>query len=510
MRWSAFINVSRKIRTRAGASHLRSYGIVTLFVSTRLLVSQSATVVEPATTTLHVRTQIVLLDAAVVDKRGHPISSILDREDFAVTEDGKPQQLVVFEPPSPHSRAATTVFVLDDLNTGLGDSAYNRICLEKYLRALPESLSAPAELIVLSATSLRIAQSSTRSRAALLSTLTHLSASGVTLANIEPDRFRRTLSALQSVALEHLGEAGRTNIVWLGPGDGADLNSQSIRMPEQAERFVRYLTNTLVEGRMTLYVVFPPSVALGSQGLSSHEQDLADPYSGGFNFRTLAAETGGSVYIATNDLAAAMREAFDLGRGYYTLGYRPDDAIMDGRFRRIRVTLRNSNVHIVTKSGYYAPGTEQQNAPQTMQVFQMTEAGTSPLPFHNLELRISHIDRSPDGKTAEFTISAEGNHIPWRSEGEGQSLAELTVGGLSLSKQGKVLSSHFRNANMLANSQDPAVLQEMTASFKLTLSISSDTHRVRLVVSSRNNGRLGSVDADRAVIDAAAVKELLP
>lgn len=465
--------------------------------------------------TLHVRTQIVLLDVAVIDKKGHPTASTLGREDFAITVDGKPQQLLSFEPPSPQGAAATTVFVLDDLNTSPGDTAYYRICLEKYLRALPETLSAPAELMVLSATSLRIAQASTRSRAELLSTLTHLPASGITLVNIEPERFRRTVYALQSVALEHLGEAGRTDIVWLGPGDGVDLNSQSSTMHKETDRYVRYLTNTLVEGRMTLYVVFPPGIAgeatshVGSQVIRSNDLSLADPYSGGINFRTLAAETGGFVYTATNDLTTAMREALDLGRGYYTLGYRPDDTIMDGRFRQIRVTLRNPNLHLVTKSGYYAPELEEQDAPQTIQVFQMTEAGKSTLPFHNLELRISHIDRSPDGKTAEFTIFAEGKHLPWRSEGDDGSLAELTVGGLSLSKQGKVLSSHFRNANMMANSHDPAVLRETKASFKLTLPIPSDTHRVRLVVSSRNNGRLGCVDADRAAIDAAAVNELL-
>lgn len=329
--------------------------------------------------------------------------------------------------------------------------------------------------------------------------------------NLEPDRFSRTLSALELVAVESLGAAGRTAVVWLGPGYGIDLNNQPITGRPETERFIRYMTNTLLESRMTLYVIFPPDFIAESASLrksvESRELSVADPYDGGINFRTLAAQTGGSVYTATNDLAAAMRDALDLGRGAYTLGYRPDDTIMDGRFRQIRVTLRNSNLRVITKSGYYAPELQEQSAPQTIQVFQMTQAGKSTLPFHGIPLRVAHIDRSLDGKSAEFTVFAEGKDLPWRSEGQDESLSELTAGGLSLSKEGKKLSSHFENVSMMTRSQSPVVLEATTASFKLILAVPSNTDRVRLIVSSRSNGRLGCVDVDRAAIVAAPVAE---
>ena len=456
------------------------------------------------------RTQLVSLDVAVVDKKGRPTRAALGRDDFEITEDGKPQQLRFFEPPSTHPKAATNVFVLDDLNTSFADAQYYRYCLQKFVSAMPETLPAPAELIILNATSFKIVQPFTRSRAQFLSTLTHLPGSEMTFTGGEPDELLlKSLSALESIALENLGDAGKVNVVWLGRGSGVDTNYQSVVMRARTERFIRYLTNTLVEGRMTLYVVFPPGNAaeptsrLGSQSNRAAELSIADPYEGNINFRTLSAETGGSAYTATNDLAAAMGKALDLGGSYYTLGYRPGETITDGRFRHIRVTLRDPNLHIITKSGYFAPEVETQDAPQTIQVFQMTEAGKSTLPFHHFELHITHIDRSLDGKTAEFTIVAEGKNFPWRPEDPDGSLAELTAGGLSLSQRGKVLSSYFRNVNLMARSQDPVVLQGTTASFKLTLAIPSDTDRVRLVVSSRNNGQLGCVDASRAAINAA-------
>ena len=503
------MRVVRDVVTRAGVFKVCNSGLIALLLTTTLLRSQSSPAVEPPTT-IHVRTQIVSLDVAVVDKKARPTASTLDREDFSITEDGKPQQLRYFEPPSTHPKPASTVFVLDELNTSSADAPYYLFSLRKHLAAMPETLSSPAEVMVLNKTSFQILQPFTRNRAELLSALTHVPATDMTSLNLDPDDFLlKTLGALESIALENLGDAGRINVVWLGPGAGIDTNNQTVTMRARTERFIRYMTNTLLEGRMTLYVIFPPGTALGrasdfgSRFDRTHEQGVSDPYNGSINFRTLAAETGGFVYTGTSDLTDAMGKALNLGNAYYVLAYRPEDTMIDGRFRQIRVTLRNANLHVITKNGYYAPETEEQDAPQTNQIFQMTEAGKSTLPFHRLEFRVTHIDRSLDGKTAEFTISAEGKNLPWRSEGQDGSLAELTVGGLSLSRQGEMLSSHFRNVNMMARSQDPLVLQEATASFKLMLPIPVTTDHVRLIVQSVKNGRLGCVDVSRAAINAA-------
>lgn len=483
--------------------------MIALLLPSTLLRSQGATAVDPPVT-IHVRTQIVSLDVAVVDKKGRPTASTLGRDDFSITENGKPQQLRYFEPPSTHRKSATTVFVLDELNTSVADAPYYLSSLQNYIAALPETLSSQAELMVLNKISFQILQPFTRSRAELLSALNHVPATDNTSLNLVADEFLlKTLGALESIALENLGDPGRMNVVWLGPGAGVDTNNQTAMMRARTERFIRYMTNTLLEGRMTLYVIFPPDSALGpgshfgSQLDRAHEQGTADPYNGSVNFRTLAAETGGLVYTGTNDLTAAMGKALELGNAYYVLAYRPEDTMIDGRFRQIRVTLRNANLHVITKSGYYAPEMEAQDAPQTNQIFQMTEAGKSKLPFHNPEIRITHIDRSPDGKTAEFTIFAEGKNLPWHPEGQDGSVAELTVGGLSLSRRGEMLSSHFRNVTMMARSQDPLVLQGTTAFFKLILSIPVTTDHVRLVVQWVKNGQLGCVDASRAAINAA-------
>ncbi|MFN2975269.1 VWA domain-containing protein [Terriglobus aquaticus] len=473
---------------------------------------QSASAVEPATTTLHVSTQIVLLDVAVIDKKGRPANVRLDRDDFAVTEDGQAQRILSFEAPSQAS-ASTHVFVLDQLNTAPADRAYYLISFQNYLRSLPETLANPTEFMVLTDTVLKIVQPATRKRADLLSAVAHLPGTDATMVNLESERLNRTLSALEQIALEGLGDPAKTAVVWLGPGYGIDFYAQPLTRRSQTQQYIRYLTNTFLESRMTLHVLFPPDFVLYSGfhlGSDSQAASAADPYGSGFNLRTLAAETGGSVYTATNDLVTAMRQALDLERGSYRLTYRPSETVVDGKFRHIRVTLRNPNLRVVTKSGYYAPEVQEQNTPQAMQVFQMAEAANATLPFQKLPLRVTHIDRSADGKSAEFTLFAEGKDLPWRPDEQETSLSEFTVGGLGLSKEGKRLSSNFRNVAMMTRSQDPLVLAGTTASFKLTLELPANVDRVRLVISSQQDGRLGCVDVDRAALTNATMAQRVP
>lgn len=481
-------------------------GAIALLASRQLVHGQSTAGVDAPTQTLRVSTQIVLLDVAVIDKKGQPANAVLGPDDFTITEDGKPQRLLSFEPPATRAGIAKAVFVLDQLNAGAADRGYYAVCLEQYLRSQPELLTVPTEVIALNASSLRVVQPATRSRAKLLAALLHLPASGDTLVNLRSTLFSRTLNALELVAVKSLGEEGRTAVVWLGPGNGIDLSSLPSSNRPEAERFIRYMTNTLLESRTTLYVVFPPDTIGHSTsfGNAAQVRSLSDtsPYSGGVNFGELAGQTGGASYTATNDLAAAMRNALGLGRNSYSMSYHPTGTATDGSFRHINVTLRNTSLHVVTKSGYYAPEAQEEGAPQTLQVFQMAEVGNSTLPFTALSLRVTHLERTPNAQSIEVTVPLQGSELTWRREGEG-SLAELTAGVLAFAKDGRKLSSEYQNVSLLSHSQDPAVLERATPVFKVTLQMPANADHARLVVSSRKNGRVGCLDISHPELSSA-------
>lgn len=68
----------------------------------------------------------------------------------------------------------------------------------------------------------------------------------------------------------------------------------------------------------------------------------------------LAATTGGVFVGNSNDLLRGMRQAFADGREYYVLAYVPADRTEDGKFRKIRVELKDKKLIVRAKRGYWA------------------------------------------------------------------------------------------------------------------------------------------------------------
>jgi VWFA-related protein len=68
----------------------------------------------------------------------------------------------------------------------------------------------------------------------------------------------------------------------------------------------------------------------------------------------LARETGGTFYENNNDLLKGIRQSVEDGREYYILSYIPDNAAMDGKYRRIQVAVHGRNLHVRAKAGYWA------------------------------------------------------------------------------------------------------------------------------------------------------------
>jgi VWFA-related protein len=134
------------------------------------------------------QTELVLMDVSVTDAKGAPVRR-LQASDFALSEDGKPQQIRVFEehasqtnstgkaevptlPPGTYSNrmAASTneslgILLFDLLNTPAQDQTYARAQMLQFLKAMPKG--GHLALFVLG-TNLRIVQGFTEDPAALV------------------------------------------------------------------------------------------------------------------------------------------------------------------------------------------------------------------------------------------------------------------------------------------------------------------------------------------------------
>jgi hypothetical protein len=140
---------------------------------------------------LRVTTQLVVLDATVLDKAGHVVTQPLGRDDFLIEENKKPEEIYSFESAAEHSAAAANgdaekspklIFVLDELNYAyqtfqssswnvmeqLNEYAYERLELLAYLKTQPEMLQESAQVLSLTHHGYRLLVAPTRDRGVLL------------------------------------------------------------------------------------------------------------------------------------------------------------------------------------------------------------------------------------------------------------------------------------------------------------------------------------------------------
>ena len=483
-----------------------------------------------AAPTLQITSTLVFLDVTVLDKSGHPVLSGLTKNDFTITEDKKPQRIFSFEAPQTHIEAANagndnpdgkapaTILVLDLLNSDFEDFAFIRDSTRRFLIAQPARLPSPVELMVIGNQSLELLQGYTRDRAELLTALKHLPAA-IPFKKMNEfffwDRFQQSVDALEQIALENKGIPGRKNVVWVGHGAPSinlispDFSEQDV---EDLKQYVHDATNKLVDARISLFVIYPGLKVRGRE-MSISEMDADadigddDPFAGDINFGVFANETGGELFYNRNDVDKLIARSELLGAQYYTLTYQPQDqnGEANGKFRRIRVTLRDRSLHVVTKAGYFAPDSREREGSRQQTMSNLVEAAQATIPFKALDVEVAGVVRHPDTGTAEFTLRLKAKDLQFLETDDGRNTAKLILAAVSRSGDNSVLASKIVGMAVTSTAQTATrqTVDVSTMHVPVVVRIPRKTRSVRLVVETEIGGRIGTVDVSRKTIDAA-------
>ncbi len=155
--------------------------------------------------------------------------------------------------------------------------------------------------------------------------------------DVERIRSQVTTTALKS-AIMHLGtlRQGRKAVVFVSEGLG--------RLGQDTVRVVSDLIRTANDNNTAIYTVDPRGLQAGSAGFGGMSPMLA----------ALADSTGAEA-IVSNDFNAALRKVVLNSSAFYLLGYSPKDAQLDGKFREIKVKVKQGGVQVRARNGYWAP-----------------------------------------------------------------------------------------------------------------------------------------------------------
>jgi VWFA-related protein len=479
----------------------------------------------------------------VVDKNGQPVVTGLTKEDFAITEDGKPQGIFSFDASVTGAKTAPVtsetatapgikiaegpplmILVLDLMNTPSADSAYARDSIRRYLAEQPDRLASSTELMVLNNTGLNLALAFTHNRNKLTSALSHIppeipyKLGTIQLGSVGwlDQRLSQSIEALQQIALQNRGLPGRKNILWVGNGGPGILVDQADPRYNKEVRFYAHgTTNMLVDARISLFLIRPEGVT-GALDRDVHrlngvseQTDTggydADPFAKTINFGLFIHGTGGRFFHQGNDVDRAIAEAQQLGSNYYTLTYQAQTGENNGEFRKINVVLRDPNLRAVTKTGYYAPEltTTDSTSHHLDPMYEIEEAAQSGVVFDSLGMSLVHVMRHPDSGTIELTTLLKSTHLRWQSTDDGRSMSDITVAAVSLSKKRDILASRSRQVTIFSDSQNPARLAASETPVTITVALPRQTESVRMIILAQDGGQTGTLELKQKVLASA-------
>lgn len=499
--------------------------------------SQPESPAQPAaeTETLHVQSQLVLLDVTVTDAHGKPVLD-LRPDEFRITEDNVPQNLASFEPPSAHmlpaadagkvivnssadlgklGEAPVTLLVLDELNLSFADRDYARTRTLAWLKRQPEVLPQPTALLAINDKDLHVLRDYTQSRAALLDVLNKHTGDVIWRINDQStstttkQNMGAVLSALDQLAQATRGIPGRKNILWVGRGfPSIDISDTGASSADAVNAQLRYLSDLLMKARVTLSVVGPTLSAseanlfnstlssggtqtLGDQTQTDANFSVSSNGNGALKFFVLATASGGHSYSARNDIDGEIQQSVDEGSTYYTISYRPKSVSQDpAQYRRIRVTVLRPGLNVQTRDGYF--GQQQQpnlsvKATTKQIAFELNAAATSTLAYTDLHLTAERSGLS------DFTLHAAARDLTWRDLPDGSRHADVVLMAACVSARGRLLARNF--VTLGSNTEASlAAIGMASANLPMHVNAPSGTARIRFVVRDMVSGRTGTAE----------------
>ncbi len=352
--------------------------------------------------TLRVVTRLVNVNVVVLDAQGHSVKG-LGKEDFAISDEGRPQQVDFFssvENAQAASHAAAdpdtytnnleasgatpsvTILLFDALNSWWTSQGYALHRIRKFLRQIEREDHIGVYVL---SDGLHVVHPFTRDSSELVAAIhrydekhSHRSPEAEeegegSTGDPTLDRFltgkdlgRRfsvhangppltvTTRALEAICRQLAKAPGRKTLIWVtdsiaGVGQFLGRNLSEMErlwreLPEnQKGPSTEQLIRMMNDANICVYLV-------DSEGLGMTFGRW--PIQGAM--RELTSRTGGRAFINRNDLETGIRRAVEDSRYTYSMAFAPDHNLWNGEWRKLEVKVNQPGARVLSRAGYFA------------------------------------------------------------------------------------------------------------------------------------------------------------
>jgi hypothetical protein len=195
----------------------------------------------------------------------------------------------------------------------------------------------------------------------------------------------------------------------------------------------------------------------------------------------LAEATGGVFFHNNNDLAEGFRRVASTPEYYYVLAFSPQNLKLNGRFHKLKVTLKPTEKYsIQARRGYFAP--KQPNGPEQEAKQEIEDALFSQEELHDLPVALHTQFFKPTDSEAKLTVLAhvDVKQLHFR-KADGRNTSNLTIASGIFDRNGNFVVGNEKVLQMRLKDETLAKM-DPGLSVKTNFDVKPGSYLVRLVV----------------------------
>lgn len=230
---------------------------------------------------------------------------------------------------------------------------------------------------------------------------------------------------------------------------------------------------------------------------------------------TLAADTGGKALLDANDLALGIVQAQKDIASYYIIGYYSTNEALDGRFRRIRISVREKAVASkITKLDYrqgYFAGKQFNKFSDADKERQLAEALMlgDPVTDMSLAMEVDYFRLARDRYFVPLAVKIPGSEIELARHG-GADTTRLDFIGQVKDQKGTLVGNVRDNIEIKLKGETTQQLTKTTLAYDTGFSLAPGTYTVKFLARENETGKMGTFESKFVVPDLTAEQKYLP
>ena len=216
----------------------------------------------------------------------------------------------------------------------------------------------------------------------------------------------------------------------------------------------------------------------------------------GLNY--LASQTGGFFFRNNNDIAAGIQKVIDDQRGFYLIGYEPDESTFneEGRrtFHKLQVQVKNPRLRVRSRTGFFGISDEEIKKPLDTPEEQIKSALASPFTAGGVEVNLTSLfsgDYLSPFLRSMIHINARDLTFTEQPNGDYLTVVDVAatihdVNGLTIDRGGRAYTLRVKGSEY-ESTLNNGIMYVLDVPIK-----KAGAYQLRLAVLDENSKRLGS------------------